>query len=633
MDLSNGQKFNTKEENCSENKNAKKYEEIQKNTNINEIKNMNIDEINGFSPFKLNKVINNNTMINTVGIFQTQNYSEMNNNYNNNNRNIINKKSSFPSFININNINAQNSINNNLYNKNQTNKNILDINQNKNINSFIFNNINTGENNYSKNIKNINNYNNININNIIQTNSPNFNNLNFGIPNENNNNFNLGDFNQILAKAYAINNNEVNKIYSLLLNKMNEEKKVNESDLNLQNIKSNNTSSFEGEKKDNAKNGNTSFKANKNNNKNKNGIINNENMKIKEIKDFTNFCNGLNCSLPEYICSQTGSRLMQKYLYYFPTFVITNLIEKIYMDFERIMCDIYGNYFCQKLYIISSNEQRRMILNSMKDIFVSVSKTSSGAHVAQSIIEESIAKEEKKIIMDYIKGHEMELALHQEGTHVLQKVIQIFAESERQSLTDVLCNYLNVRILCRNIKGISVIKRLISFNTEKMNKLKLVESFSVNCLEISKSSSGSYIIQYLIEQWGIDISLKLVYICITNFETFATCRHSANLIDKIILLCLKKYSIITYFGYNDNINYINNEIIIINALKSIILEPNKILNVYKNKYGKTLVIKIRKLFSIEENKKLYFLIKSLEAVPNYLENKRYKMYNEIFRSQ
>ena len=361
--------------------------------------------------------------------------------------------------------------------------------------------------------------------------------------------------------------------------------------------------------------------------------INKEHIKEKEIRDFKNFCDGLNCSLPVYICSQAGSRLMQKYLYYFPTFVITILIEKIYMNFERIMTDIYGNYFCQKLYKISSAEQRRMILSSMKDIFVSVSKTSSGAHVAQSIIEESLTKEEKKIIMEYIKGHEMELALHQEGTHVLQKVIQIFPESERQNLTDVLCNYLNVSILCQDIKGISVIKRLISFNSEKMNKLILVESFYVNCLEISKSSSGSYIIQYLIEQWGIDISLKLVYFCISNFEAFATCRHSANLIDKIILVCLKKYSIISYFDDNDNINYINNEIIIINALKNIILEPNKILNVYKNKYGKTLVIKIRKLFSIEENKKLYFLIKSLEAVPNYLENKRYKMYNEIFRSQ
>ena len=78
MDLSDSQKINTKEKNCSENKNTNKSEEDQTNNNINERKN--IDEINGFSSFKLNNIINKNTMTNTVDIFQTQNYSEFNNN-------------------------------------------------------------------------------------------------------------------------------------------------------------------------------------------------------------------------------------------------------------------------------------------------------------------------------------------------------------------------------------------------------------------------------------------------------------------------------------------------------------------------------------------------------------------------
>ena len=118
-----------------------------------------------------------------------------------------------------------------------------------------------------------------------------------------------------------------------------------------------------------------------------------------------------------------------------------------------------------------------------------------------------------------------------------------------------------------------------------------------------------------------------------NFELFATSKHSSNLIDKIIIICLKRYSIIRYFGNEQNINVINNEIIIINALKNIILEPNKIINVYKNKYGKALIMKIRKLLSVEENEKFYLFIKSLENLPNYLESKKYKMYIEIFRSQ
>ena len=325
---------------------------------------------------------------------------------------------------------------------------------------------------------------------------------------------------------------------------------------------------------------------------------------------------------------------MQKYLNRFPPFIITNLIEKINIYFEKIMCDVYGNYFCQKLYSISSIEQRRMILNSMKDIFINVSQNSAGAHVAQSIIELAETREEKDIIMDYIKNHEMQLALHPEGTHVLQKIVQIFAENERQLLTDVLCTKINVNNLCQDLKGISVIKRLISFNKETINRAKLVEAFFPNILEISKSSSGSYIIQYLLEQWGIDIGLKLIHFCILNFEAFAINKHSANLINKIILICLKRNTVIRTFNNVNNINLINcNEIIIINALKGIILEPNKIINVYKNKYGKALVIKIRKLLNLEENKKLYLLIKSLENSPNYLESKKYKIYIEIFESQ
>lgn len=153
-------------------------------------------------------------------------------------------------------------------------------------------------------------------------------------------------------------------------------------------------------------------------------------------------------------------------------------------------------------------------------------------------------------------------------------------------------------------------------------------------MPISHSSSGSYIIQYLIEQWGIDIGLKLIHFTILNFEVFAVNKHSVNFINKIILICFKRNSIIRSFNNVNNINNMNcNEIIIINALKRIILEPNQIVNVYKNKYGKALVLRIRKLFNVEENKKLYLLIKSLENTPNYLESKKYKIYVEILKSQ
>ena len=541
------------------------------------------------------------------------------------NINIINSDNIFPPILNINSINNINNQNNSniFFSQNQTfnincNNNIkkLDQSPNNSSNDMMF--ISLQGNNFPNNITNINNINNINIENFIHNINTDYNNNIFFQNGNINSNYNINNniffdgINKKLKKTDGMNNRYINK--------NNTKCNFNHNEQNSDLFHSPNVNI----KKNGTKKRNNLFKTNQN--------LSKENLKEKDIKDFKLFCEGLKCSLPDYICSQIGSRIMQKYLNRFPPFIITNLIEKIYMDFQKMMSDIYGNYFCQKLYNISSIEQRRMILNSIKDIFINVSKTTSGAHVTQSIIEESTTKEEKSIIMSYIKGHEMEMALHTEGTHVLQKIIQVFPENERQNLTDALCTTNNVNILCQDLKGISVIKRLISFNTERANKIKLVESFFGNCLEISKTSSGSYIIQYLLEQWGIDIGYKLILLCITNFELVAISKHSANLMNKIIVICLKKFSIIKYFGNNQNNNIINNEIIIINALKNIILEPNKIMNVYKNKYAKALIIRIRKLLSIEENEKFYLFIKSLETVPNYLESKKYKMYIEIFRS-
>ena len=613
--------------NSDEKEECEKNERFNQNNSSSKIdKNIKeINTINSFPSFNTNTTINSFNINNNYNFFETKNNSNFNKNiniinsdnipfiFNINDINNINDQNSFFSNNQSSNININNITNNLNKNINKINNNINDVININKINNVM--NLSSQSNNIPNNITNINNINNINIGNFIQNINTYLNkNLLYqncsknGI-NNTHNNFIFDEIDQILQKSKIYNQEYINK--------------NNGSNHKCQNL--NNLSSLNLNKKKNGiKKRNNLFKNNYN--------LSKGSIKEKDIRDFKRFCDGLKCSLPDYICSQIGSRIMQKYLNKFPPFIITNLIEKIYMDFEKMMCNIYGNYFCQKLYIISSIEQRRMILNGIKDIFVSISKTTAGAHVAQSIIEESSTKEEKAIIMSYVKGNELGLALHPEGTHVLQKIIQIFPENERQNLTDVLCINTNVNILCQDLKGISVIKRLISFNTEEINTIKLVESFFGNCLEISKTSSGSYIIQYLLEQWGIDIALKLILFCITNFELFATNKHSANLLDKIIIICLKRYSIIRYFDNNQSNNFINNEIFIINTLKNIILEQNKIVNIYKNKYGKALILKIRKLLSIEENEKLYLFIKSLETVPNYLESKKYKIYVEIYDS-
>ena len=364
----------------------------------------------------------------------------------------------------------------------------------------------------------------------------------------------------------------------------------------------------------------------KNNNKKRINSFNNE------ILNFKTFIENLNKPLDIFICSQTGSRMLQNNLDNFPPHILDILIDKIKFSFQKLMSDIYGNYFCQKLYSLSSFEQRMTILENIKDIFVPISKTKAGSHAAQSIIEHASTLEEKNKIMSFIRNLEMEMALDTEGTHVLQKIIQIFKEGERQALTDVLSQSANVNILCKDLKGISVIKRLICFNNDENNRSKLVDALYDNCLEIVKTSSGSYILQFLLEEWGLNTGIKLIFFSIYNFEIFAKQKHGANFINKIIILCLKKYKVNRYFGNVQNIVFIKNEMIIINSLKNIIFDFNKIINIYKSKYAKALIFNIRKLFSREENEKLFLYIKSLESLQNSYDNKKYQIYIEIYKS-
>ena len=373
------------------------------------------------------------------------------------------------------------------------------------------------------------------------------------------------------------------------------------------------------------------FKENVYNNGNKSDfLLQSKEYKAKIINEFKQFIEELKPSLVDYICSRDGSKIIQQKLNIHKNIKIKFLLKKIITDFEKIICDKYGNYFFQKLYIISSKKLRIKILNSIKIFFISASKDETGVYVIQKIIEEVQSEEEKKLILEYIKGKEMELALNKEGTHIIQKIIQIFSEKERQDLTDVLCNKDNIQKLLQDSNGINVIKRIISFKNIKSNRIKLLEALNPNIYSILRSLNGSNIIYYLLEDCGIDIGINFVNILLSNFEIFSTNKYSSKLIYKIIQLCINKCSL-SLSIYNNNRNLSNfvglNEQIILNNFKAILFEPNKISNIYKNKYAKDLIIKIRNILTFDENKIFYSFMNSLK----FLNNDKYELYVEIFK--
>ena len=311
--------------------------------------------------------------------------------------------------------------------------------------------------------------------------------------------------------------------------------------------------------------------------------------KEKDLKDFKRFCDGLKTSMDEYICTQIGSRIMQKYLKKFPSYIRTLLINKISTFFEKLMCDTYGNYFCQKLYNISELEQRILILNSLKNSFLTISKNNCGAHAIQFIIGAARESEEKKLIINYVSNHELELSLDPEGTHIIQKIISCFKDNERENLNNALLIPDNINTLCLNGKGMCIMKKLIINTEDKDNKMKILNGIYKHYIEIAQSPFGNYILQNIFEEWDINICSDLIQACIKNALIFETQKYSSNIIVKIIDL----------FPNNNKLN-----LNFIEQLKSLFFDTKNIIDLYNNKYGRLLLYKLNGQIPKEEKEKM-----------------------------
>jgi len=389
------------------------------------------------------------------------------------------------------------------------------------------------------------------------------------------NNINNGILNDLTQNLNDINNNEI----FIDINKNNKNGKINYDLINdITNPKTN-----------------SSFLI-LNNNFINNYINNIDYYELEKFFNFKNFCLKLNVPLSDYICTKEGNKIISNFLNQDCEKIIDYLIKELNFDFERIICDKYGNCFFQKLYKKSQTQYRIKILNLIKDYFITVSKNEIGVLAIQGIIEAMMTFEERNKIINYIKGNELEMSLDKEGTHLIQCIIENYPEKERQNLTKVLYLAKNIKKLLRNKNGVYILKRLIEYNKNNFNRNKLIEVLYTNIYNILETSNGCYIIYYLIKKWGIDSGFIFINILISNFDFFANNKQSVFLIYKIYSLC--KDNLLLYLRINPNINDLDDfiEFIILKIFTLLIFTHNS-----GNEVGKILFDKIRLLFDSNKN--------------------------------
>ena len=78
--------------------------------------------------------------------------------------------------------------------------------------------------------------------------------------------------------------------------------------------------------------------------------------------------------------NQTGSKFLQRLLDNANPQIVSYLLSEIEEYLPKLMVDNYGNYFCQRLLINCSSDQRMIILERIAEDFIIICCNKKGTH-------------------------------------------------------------------------------------------------------------------------------------------------------------------------------------------------------------------------------------------------------------
>ena len=358
------------------------------------------------------------------------------------------------------------------------------------------------------------------------------------------------------------------------------------------------------EKNNNDENGkdanlNSKKKKNKKQNNTKNQI------EIKENDISISMNNLLLLSDNEFyslIITQKGSREVQQLIKKSSEKEIDNIISKLTFQFSDIMIDKYGNYFSQKLIQICNEKQRVKLLSFIEKRFVEISNNSFGTHPLQSFIEIISSNEEKQLVLKYIKNKVCELSLDSKGTHVLQKFISRTNDNERNELNDSIIK--NIQMLIDDPFGVCVLIKLIKHTNDKSIKEKIVNFICEgDILSFITHPYANYVVQSFFNPTDINLCDKIIGVIVQNYYELSMKKFSSNVVEN----CLK-------YGDEKNVKKIFKDVI----------EKDKLENLLNNTYGNFVIEKLISRLNKEEKNQIINKIGNERNLSNTIMNLLYK---------
>ena len=246
--------------------------------------------------------------------------------------------------------------------------------------------------------------------------------------------------------------------------------------------------------------------------------------------------------------SQQTSRILRYYLDKTPNDVIHLIFSEFSNQVDTLLLDPYANYFCLKIFYFLNFNDRLIFLKKISPILDVLSVNKIATYPIQCIIEKLISDEEKNIIVNSLKKNLMKLCFDVYGAHVIEKIIINF---DYEKHLDYILNFIsdNFLFLSNNSNGLCIVKKTITleykYKGERFNKMK--NNLKQKALELIQNPYGNYALQTAIDNWSLDDIKEIYPMFYGKCLVFSIQKFSSNVIEK----CIQKSAEFTFKFINE----------------------------------------------------------------------------------
>ena len=246
--------------------------------------------------------------------------------------------------------------------------------------------------------------------------------------------------------------------------------------------------------------------------------------------------------------SQQTSRILQYYLDKTPNDVIHLIFSEFSNQVDSLLLDPYANYFCLKIFYFLNFNDRIVFLKKISPILDVLCVNKIATYPIQCIIEQLISDEEKNIIVNSLKKNLMKLCFDVYGAHVIEKLIINFGyEKHLENILNFISE--NFLFLSNNSNGLCIVKKTIileyKLKGERFNSLKKI--LINKALELIQNPYGNYALQTAIDNWNLNDIKEIYPMFYGKCLVFSIQKFSSNVIEK----CIQKSAEFTFKFINE----------------------------------------------------------------------------------